>query len=86
MRSLKFSTYLILAAAVWPRGLLSAFNRNEYQNMFLGRKARMAHKADNRTPFVNRLYRKYGILEISQPKKPPLPVTGTALMYFTLSV
>jgi hypothetical protein len=47
--------------------------------MFLSR-ARPARKADNLTA-VSRLSRKCGILNISQPYRPPRPVTGIALLY-----
>jgi hypothetical protein len=51
--------------------------------MSLGSKARPVHKADNLSlPYlVSRLSRQCGILNISQPYRPPLPVTGIALLY-----
>jgi hypothetical protein len=36
-------------------------------------------------PSVTRLYRQCGILNISQPYRPPRPVTGVALLYFLRS-
>jgi hypothetical protein len=35
---------------------------------------------------VSRLSRQCGILNISQPYRPPRPVTGIALLYFTLQI
>jgi hypothetical protein len=51
--------------------------------MFLGSRARSVHKTDNLTamPSVSRLSRQCGILNISQPYRPPRPVTGIALLY-----
>jgi hypothetical protein len=43
-----FTLYLILPVALWP-GADSASNRNEYKKVFLGGKARLAHKVDNVT-------------------------------------
>jgi hypothetical protein len=44
-------------------------------------KARPAHKTDNINA-VRRLSRQYGILDISQPYRPPLSVTGDSFTYF----
>jgi hypothetical protein len=48
--------------------------------MFLGRKVRRVHRADNLTA---RISRQCGILNISQPYRPPRPLMGIALLYFT---
>jgi hypothetical protein len=37
-------------------------------------------------PSVNRLYRQYGILNISQSCRPPRPVTGIVLLFFFITI
>jgi hypothetical protein len=44
-------------------------------------KARSARRADNFTPIPSRLSRQCGIHNISQPYRPPWPVTRIALLY-----
>jgi hypothetical protein len=44
--------------------------------MFLGSKVRLR----NLPPSVSQLSRQCGILKISQPYRPPIPVTGIALL------
>jgi hypothetical protein len=54
--------------------------------MFLGSIVRPVRRADNLTAIVSLLSRQCGILNISQPYRPPQPVTGIVLLYFTYPV
>jgi hypothetical protein len=51
--------------------------------MFLGSKVRLVHRADNFTAIYEPIV--CAFLNISQPNRPPRPVTGIALLFtFTL--
>jgi hypothetical protein len=71
-----FSIYQILPAAMGT-GVHSASNRNEHQKqkIFLGSRELITY-----LPSVSQLSRQCGILNISQPYRPPRPVTGIALL------
>jgi hypothetical protein len=49
--------------------------------MFLGSKVRLVRRADILTAISGRLYRQSGILNLSQPYRPPRRVTRIALLY-----
>jgi hypothetical protein len=72
-----YSTYLNLLTSLSPWALLS-FQQNTAGEVFSLGKARPALKTDNLAA-VRRLYRKCGILDISQPCRSPRPVRGIAL-------
>jgi hypothetical protein len=59
-------------------GVYSTSKRNGYQGVKLCRRIRLTTSTPSGTP----LSWQYGILNISQPYRPPRPVTGMALLFY----
>jgi hypothetical protein len=76
-----FSIYLIIPAAVGP-GVHSASNINKYKKQKNNVSVEQFVGLTVLPPSVSRLFGQRGILNIRQPYRPPLPVTGITSLYF----
>jgi hypothetical protein len=86
VRSLDFFQLTKSFQPHYDPGFDSASNKNGYQKIVLekgegGLKRHRLIGLTIRTPAVNRLSRKSARLNISQPYRPPRPVTEIALLY-----